>query len=463
MHKVFIDLVCLCASATIMVLDNLGQSLRNALKRLAGASHVDEKLVKEVVKDIQRALLQADVNVKLVLEMTKELEKRALTEKPPAGMSAREHVVRIVYQELVKLIGKPKEIPAKPQRILMVGLYGQGKTTTAGKLARDMNKRGMKVGLVAADVHRPAAYDQLQQIGKKINIPVFGDPKEKDALRIAKHAMKEFEGFDVVIFDTSGRHSLEPDLIKEIADVSKQVEAENRLLVLDAQTGQQAGPQAKAFHDAVNLTGVILTKLDGTAKGGGALSAVAETGAPICYIGTGEHLEDFERFDPDRFISRLLGMGDIRSLIEKAEEVIDEEKAEEVTRKVMSGKFNLRDMYEQMEMLQGMGPLKKLASMIPGLGDRMGDQDIEATQERLRRFKVIMDSMTDHELENPREIKSSRVTRIARGSGTTSKQVRELLRQYDMSRKAIKGIMGNRKMRRQLMKQMKGSDFAKEA
>jgi signal recognition particle subunit SRP54 len=447
-----------------MVLDGLGQSLRNALKKIANASHVDQKLVKEVVKDIQRALLQADVNVKLVLEMTKHLEERALSEKPPAGMSSREHVIRIIYEELVKIIGKQKDIPAKPQRILLVGLYGQGKTTTAGKLAKDMHKRGMKVALVAGDVHRPAAYDQLMQIGKKINIPVYGDPKEKSAVKIAKRALKEFEGYDVIIFDTSGRHALEPALIEEIREVGKAVEAETKLLILDAQTGQQAGPQAKAFHEAVGLTGVILTKLDGTAKGGGALSAIAETGAPISYIGVGEHLEDLEKFDPDRFISRLLGMGDIKSLVEKASEVMDEEKAEEVARKVMSGKFTLKDMYDQMEMLSGMGPLKKIASLLPGLGDKLGEQDMEATQERLERYRVIMDSMTKEELENPKLIKSSRVMRIARGSGTTTRQVRELLKQYDMSKKAVKGFMGNRKMRRQLMKQFKDADVsAKDA
>jgi len=445
-----------------MVLEGLGQSLRNAIKKIANASHVDQKLVKEVVKDIQRALLQSDVNVKLVLDMTKKLEERALTEKPPAGMSSREHVIRIVYEELVKIIGKPKEIPAKPQRILMVGLYGQGKTTTAGKLARDLHKRGMKVALVASDVHRPAAYDQLSQIGKKINVPVFGDPKEKNAVKIAKRARQEFHGYDVLIFDTSGRHSLEDDLIQEIKDVAKVVDAEHKLLVLDAQTGQQAGPQAKAFHDAVGLTGVVLTKMDGTAKGGGALSAVAETGAPISYIGVGEHLEDFERFDPDRFLSRLLGMGDIKSLIEAASEVMDEAKAEEVTKKMMSGKFTLKEMYEQMEMLQSMGPLKKLASMLPGLSDKVREQDMEATQERLARWRVIMDSMTDEELENPRAIKSARVMRIARGSGTSPKHVRDLLRQYNMSKKAMKGIMGNRKMRRQLMKQLKGAGIPQD-
>ncbi len=446
-----------------MVLENLGGALKDAIKKIANASHVDQRLVKEVVKDIQRALLQADINVKLVISMTKELEQRALTEKPPAGMSSREHVIKIVYEELVKIIGKGGEIPAKPQRILMVGLYGQGKTTTSGKLAKDLHKRGMKVGLVAADVHRPAAYDQLMQIGAKINVPVFGDPKEKSAVKIAKRAMKEFEDYDVIIFDTSGRHALEDDLIDEIESVAKIVDAEQKILVLDAQTGQQAGPQAKAFHDAVHVTGVIITKLDGTAKGGGALSAIAETGAPICYIGVGEHLEDLERFDPDRFISRLLGMGDIKSLIEVASEVMDEEKAEEAARKMMSGKFSLKEMYDQMEMLQGMGPLKKIASMIPGMSDKLQEQDMEATQERLARFRVIMDSMTEEELENPKLIKSSRIIRVARGSGTTTKEVKELLKQYNMSKKAMKGFMGNRKMRKQLMKQFKGADFTKEA
>lgn len=443
-----------------MVLEGLGGALRDAIKKIANASQVDQKLVKEVVKDVQRALLQADVNVKLVLKMTKELEDRALTEKPPPGMSGREHVIRILYEELVGMLGKGKEIPAKPQRILMVGLYGQGKTTTSGKLAKDLHKRGMKVGLVAADVHRPAAYDQLVQIGSKINVPVFGDPREKSATKIAKKAMKEFEGYDVIIFDTSGRHSLEEGLIKEIEDIAKVVQAEQKILVLDAQTGQQAGPQAKAFNDAVGLTGVVITKLDGTAKGGGALSAVSETGAPICYVGVGEHLEDLERFDPDRFISRMLGMGDLKSLIETASEVIDEEKAEESARKMLSGKFTLRDMYDQMEMLQGMGPLKKITSMLPGFADKVKDQDMEATQERLEKFRVIMDSMTEEELENPKIIKSSRVIRVARGSGTRPKDVKELLKQYNNSRKAMKGLMGNRKMRRQLMKQFKDAEFS---
>jgi len=438
-----------------MVLEKLGQSLRDALKKVANASHIDQAIVKEVVKDIQRAMLQADINVKLVVEMTKSLERRALTEKPPAGMSSREHVIKIIYEEIVKILGASKEIQPKRQRIMLVGLYGQGKTTTAGKLAKQLQKKGLKLALIACDVHRPAAYDQLMQIGKKLNIPVYGDPTEKKAIKILKAGLKQFKDDDVVIIDTSGRHSLEDSLIKEIKELSQEAKADERLLVMDATIGQQAGPQAKAFHEAVSITGVILTKMDGSAKGGGALSAVAETGAPICYIGVGEHLEDLEKFDPTRFVSSMLGMGDLQSLLEKAQEVMDEDTAEETARKMMSGKFSLRDMYQQMEMLDGVGPLQKVAQMIPGFAGKVSEKDMEASQERLKKWKVIMDSMTEDELDDPKTIKSSRVIRIARGSGTTPKDVRELLKQYNNSKKAIKGFMGNRKMRRQLMKQMK--------
>jgi len=438
-----------------MVLEKLGQSLRDALKKVANASHIDQAIVKEVVKDIQRAMLQADINVKLVVEMTKSLEKRALTEKPPAGMSSREHVIKIIYEEIVKILGASKEIQPKRQRIMLVGLYGQGKTTTAGKLSKQLQKKGLKLALIACDVHRPAAYDQLMQIGKKLNIPVYGDPTEKKAIKILKAGLKQFKDDDVVIIDTSGRHSLEDSLIKEIKELSQEAQADERLLVMDATIGQQAGPQAKAFHEAVSITGVILTKMDGSAKGGGALSAVAETGAPICYIGVGEHLEDLEKFDPTRFVSSMLGMGDLQSLLEKAQEVMDEDTAEETARKMMSGKFSLRDMYQQMEMLDGVGPLQKVAQMIPGFAGKVSEKDMEASQERLKKWKVIMDSMTEGELDDPKSIKSSRVIRISRGSGTTPKDVRELLKQYNNSKKAIKGFMGNRKMRRQLMKQMK--------
>jgi signal recognition particle subunit SRP54 len=442
-----------------MVLENLGNSLRNVLKKITGASHIDEALVKEITRDIQRALLQADVNVKLVLDMTKEVERRALNEQPPAGTSPKEHVVRIIYDELIKILGKPRPLPLTKQTIMMVGLYGQGKTTTCGKLGRYFHKKGMTVGVIAADVHRPAAYDQLKQVAEKVSIDFYGEPGEKDATKIAAHGVEKFANHDVIIIDTSGRHALEEDLIaelKRVADVAKPTE---RILVLDASVGQQAGPQAKAFHDAVGVTSVIITKMDGTAKGGGALSAVAQTQASIVMIGTGEHLTDLEPFDPTRFISRLLGMGDIQSLLEAAKENISEEEAEETVKKMMAGRFTLKEMYEQMEMLTNMGPLKKLVSMLPGMPGMGEKVNMEESQEKLRKFKFIMDSMTEEEMEDPKLIKSTRINRIARGSGVEAKDVRDLLKQYNMSKKAVKGFMGNRKFRKQLMKQFQSGEM----
>ncbi|HEY7589294.1 MAG TPA: signal recognition particle protein Srp54 [Thermoplasmata archaeon] len=440
-----------------MVLEKLGDSLRQALRKIAGASYVDEALIKEIVRDIQRALIQADVNVQMALAITKELQRRALNEPPPPGMSPREHVVRIIYEELVKTLGATREIPLQKQRILLVGLYGQGKTTTAGKLGKYFEKKGLSVGLIAADVHRPAAFDQLQQLSEQIKAGFYGNAKEKDAVKIVKEGVKALEAMDVLLVDSSGRHALEPDLIKEIESVAKALKADERLLVLDATIGQQAGPQAKAFHEAVSITGVIVTKLDGTAKGGGALSAVAEVKAPILFVGVGEKTDDLEKFDPPRFISRLLGMGDLETLLEKAQEAIDEAKAEELTKKIMAGKFTLHEMYEQIEMLTDMGPMKKIASLIPGLSGKMKDEEVEGTQTKLRRFKVIMDSMTDAEMTDPKMVKSSRVQRLARGAGVSPRDVKELLRHYEMSRKAIKGFAGNRKMRRQLLKQLADS------
>jgi signal recognition particle subunit SRP54 len=440
-----------------VVLEKLGDSLRQALRKIAGASYVDEALIKEIVRDIQRALIQADVNVQMALAITKELQRRALNEPPPPGMSPREHVVRIIYEELVKTLGATREIPLQKQRILLVGLYGQGKTTTAGKLGKYFEKKGLSVGLIAADVHRPAAFDQLQQLSEQIKAGFYGNAKEKDAVKIVKEGVKALEAMDVLLVDSSGRHALEPDLIKEIESVAKALKADERLLVLDATIGQQAGPQAKAFHEAVSITGVIVTKLDGTAKGGGALSAVAEVKAPILFVGVGEKTDDLEKFDPPRFISRLLGMGDLETLLEKAQEAIDEAKAEELTKKIMAGKFTLHEMYEQIEMLTDMGPMKKIASLIPGLSGKMKDEEVEGTQTKLRRFKVIMDSMTDAEMTDPKMVKSSRVQRLARGAGVSPRDVKELLRHYEMSRKAIKGFAGNRKMRRQLLKQLADS------
>jgi len=440
------------------MLDGLGDALRGTLKKIANAPHIDASLIKEVVRDIQRALIQSDVNVPLVLKISKKIEKRALEEKPLPGMSNREHVIRIVHDELSKMLGKGRELPLKKQVIMMVGLYGQGKTTTCGKLAKYFQKKGLRPALIAGDVHRPAAYDQLKQTADRINVPVYGGGK--DAVKVVKEGLEKLKKYDVIIVDTAGRHSLEDDLIKEMKKIFKVSNPDEKILIMDASTGQQAGPQAKAFNDAIGITGVILTKMDGTAKGGGALSAVAETGAPILYMGTGEHVDDLEKFDSTRFLSRLLGMGDIQSLLEKAEELArakGKKNLEKSARKIMSGKFTLKDMYEQMEMVSGMGSLSKIAEMLPGgMGQKMKGADMQQTQERLKKFRSLMDSMTEREMEEPHLIKSSRMNRIARGAGLEPKDVKELLKYYNTSKKMMKGL-SNKKVQRRLMQQLKFS------
>ena len=442
-----------------MVLDALGDALRNTLRKIAGASHISPELIKELVRDIQRALLQSDVNVRLALELSKKIENRALDEKAPAGMTGREHVVRIVHQELVSALGEPRTLKLGPQKIMMVGLYGQGKTTTTGKLAKFFKKKGLNLGLIAADVHRPAAYDQLSQIGEQVQVPVFGSAENKDAGKVVKEGLKEFNDLDIIIVDTAGRHALDDDLIKEMKTVSDIVKPDEILLVLDATVGQQAGPQAQAFHESVGVSGGVLTKLDVSAKGGGALSAIAVTNAPIVFVGTGENLDNLEQLDPDRFISRLLGMGDLQTLLERAEEVIDAETAEESAKKMLSGKFTLIDMREQMEALTKMGPLGKVMEMVPGMSGMMKKGQVEETQNKLEKFKVLMNSMTKEELENPKIIKRSRINRIAKGSGSDPQEIRDLLKQYNQSRKMMSNLGGNRRMQQRMMKQFGKGDL----
>jgi signal recognition particle subunit SRP54 len=442
-----------------MVLEGLGKSLRNVLGKISGASSIDDELIKEISKDLQRALLQADVNVQLVLRLTSKVQERALNEKPPAGKSPKEHVVSIIYDELVSLLDNGEGLHLKPQKVMMVGLYGQGKTTTCGKLANYFIKKGFTVGLIGADVYRPAALDQLSQLGQKVGADVYGEPGEKNAAKIVKNGMAAFKDKKIVIVDTSGRHALEDDLIQELKDIDAAAKPDERILVLDSQVGQQAGPQAEAFHAAVGVTGVILTKMDGTAKGGGALSAVSETDARIVFIGTGEHIRDLEPFDANRFISRLLGMGDLSYLAQIAkDEFAGDESVEQASKNMLSGKFTLVDMYQQMAAVTKMGPLQKVMSMLPGMSSMEDKIDYEESQKRLAQFRVIMDSMTLQEKEMPAIIKGKRIDRIAAGAGVEPKDVRLLLKQYNQSRKMMGTIGKDRKMRKKLMKQFGDMD-----
>lgn len=435
-----------------MVLDKLGGSLQDALRKLVGAGRIDEKLVDEVVRDIQRALLQADVNVKLVMTLSQKIKQRSLKEEPPAGMNPREHVIRIVYQELINILGKTANVKLEPQTIMMVGLQGSGKTTTTAKLARYFQRKGLKPAVIGADTFRPGAYDQLKTLCDRVGIFFYGEKDEKDAVAITKRGLAAIEKYDVKIIDTAGRHALEKDLITEMENIHKLAKPDHKFLVLDAAIGQLASEQAKAFNSSIGITGVVITKLDGTAKGGGALSAVSDTDSAIAFIGLGETPDDIEKFEADRFISRLLGMGDIKSLIEKAEESIKPEEFD--VEAMLSGKFTLKDMYKQMEAMNKMGPLSKVMQMIPmgKLGMNVSEEMVGVTQDKMKKYKFIMDSMNNMEMEDPKHINSSRITRIARGSGTKYDDVRELLKYHKTMQKTFKGLRGGKFNLQKLMK-----------
>ena len=422
------------------MLDSLSSSLKDALKKLAGKTVVDRAAVDELVKDLQRALISSDVNVKLVMELSKAIRTRSLDEQPPKGTNVREHVLRIVYQELVRLVWASTDVKLEPQVILMAGLQGSGKTTTTAKIARYFQKKGMKVGVICADTFRPGAYDQLQTLCQKINVPCVGDPKAQDARKIVTEGLVASKDLEVIIVDTQGRHALEADLIQEIIDLNKITKATHRWLVIDAALGQQASEQARRFHEAIGIDGVIITKMDGTAKGGGAMSAVAETKSGIVFIGAGETIEDLERFDPDGFISRLLGMGDLRALVEKAEEAMNADELD--VNAMMKGKFSLRDMYKQLEALNKMGPIKQIMNMLPMGNMQLPEGVYDVTSTKMVRYRIIMDSMTGAELDEPTLITSSRLQRIARGAGASPDEVRELLKYYKMMQRTLKGLRG---------------------
>lgn len=443
-----------------MALERLGSSLTSALKKLFRASVIDEATVKELVRDIQRALLQADVNVQLVLDISKRMEERALKEKVPPGISRREHVIKVVYEELTRFVGeKPVPIkiePGKKQILMLVGIQGSGKTTAAAKLARYFQRKGLKPALICADTYRPGAYAQLQQLATRINLPVYGDPKAKDPVKVVSEGLKQFTDKDLIIVDTAGRHKEEQDLIKEMKTLEKKIKPDEVMLVIDGTIGQQALIQAKAFHEATPIGAILVTKLDGSARGGGALSAVAATGAPIKFIGTGEKTEDVEPFIPSRFVGRLLGMGDLETLLEKvrdAEIKVPEKKA----KAILSGKFTLTDMYEQFEAFKSMGPFRKVLKMLPGMSYDLPEDKLNLAEANLEKWRVIIQSMRVEEKENPKVFSSSRIRRVARGSGTAEKDVKDLLKQYVMMRKMMK--MFKRKKRLPFMGKGMPTDF----
>jgi signal recognition particle subunit SRP54 len=432
-----------------MPLERLGSSLYEAIKKVFRAPIVDEAMVKELVRDIQRALLQADVNVQLVLEISKKIEEKVLKEKIPPGISRREHVIKTVYEELTRFLGdKPIKLKVEPKKkrvLMLVGIQGSGKTTAAAKIARYFQKRGVNSALICTDTYRPGAYDQLEQLAKRINVPVYGDVKKKDPIKIALKGLQQFKDKDLIIIDTSGRHKEEKKLIAEIKLFEKKIKPDEIMLVIDGTIGQQAMIQAEAFNEATPIGSILVTKLDGSARGGGALSAVATTGAPIKFISAGEKMEDLEPFVPSRFVGRLLGMGDLETLIDKVREA--EVKVPEKKMKAMlSGKFTLTDMYEQFESVKSLGSFRKLLKMIPGFSYDVPEEMLDMAEDRLEKWRVIIQSMKPKEKENPKILNASRIKRIARGSGTEEKEVKELLKQYSTMQKTFKTLRRKKRL-----------------
>lgn len=433
------------------VLENLGRSLSDSIKKLLRLPIVDEKAVKELVKDLQRALLKADVNLNLVLKISERVQERALKEKLPPGISRREHVVKVLYEELTKIMGgKPAKVDipdVSPYVLMLIGIQGSGKTTAAVKLARFYQKRGMRPAIICADTYRPGAFEQLDQLARRIHIPVYWK-KGQSPVEIVKEGVREYtsQKYNLLIVDTAGRHKEESELIEEMKLLEREIKPHEVMLVLDGAMGQQAYKHAEAFDKATKVGSITVTKLDGSTKGGGALSAVAATGASLKFIGTGEGLDDLEPFNPPKFVGRILGMGDLESLIQKvkdAEVTLSTIKA----RKMMEGKFTLKDLYEQMESLRKLGPLKKIWSMIPG-NINIPEEYMISAEKRIDDWRIIIQSMTKEEVENPRILNSSRIRRIARGSGKPERVVKEMITQYFAAKKMIKGLKRRHALRR---------------
>ncbi|MEK6856750.1 MAG: signal recognition particle receptor subunit alpha [Nanoarchaeota archaeon] len=442
-----------------MVLDNLSTSLKNSLKKITSALFVDERTIDELVKDIQRALLAADVNVQLVFNLTSKIKERFKEEKPTKEQPKREFLIHIVYEELTNLLGGEKEEirvqQKKPFKIMLVGLFGSGKTSLVGKLANYYKKRNYKVATIGLDVHRPAAPQQLKILSDQAQVQCFIDEKEKDPIKIYKKFEQQYKNYDILIVDTAGRDALLQELIDEIESLNKIIQPDERLLIIPAELGQTAQKQAEQFHKSCEITGVVVTKMDGTAKAGGALSACAISGAKIKFIATGEKLNDLETFNPPNFVSRLLGMGDLEALLEKAKEAISEEKSKDMEKRLLKGEFNLVDLYEQMQAMSKMGSLSKLMELVPGMSQLKLPKDVlDVHEDKLKHWKECMNSMTKKELEDPEILEGSRIRRISLGSGVPASEIRDLLKQYRLAKKMMSSIKG--KDPEKLMRKFKG-------
>ncbi len=433
--------------------------VRRAVQKFIKGGGTYQKAVQEFIKDLQRELIKADVNVKLVFQLTKRIRERALKEEPPPGVSRRDWFIKIVYEELSTLFGGDAEPEVRPKKtpwiIILFGVQGSGKTTTAGKLARYYTKMKYKVGLVAADTHRPGAYDQLKTLASKAGALFYGETKG-DPAEIAERGVKELlsKGAEIIIIDTAGRHGYggERALLEEMKSIVERIKPDEVILVIDAAIGQKAYDLASAFHKTAPIGSIIVTKMDGTARGGGVLSAVAATGAQIKFIGTGEKIDELEPFRPKRFVARILGLGDLESLLERVRSLEDAQKLEEVTEDMLKGKVTMRTLYRQLKAMRKMGPLGKILQMLPGasLVAQLDEEKLKLGEEKIDRWLAIIESMTYEELDNPEIIDKRRMRRIAMGSGTRVEEVKELLSYY----KSMKTLMKKLKRDRRILKRL---------
>lgn len=430
-----------------MVLTDLGAKITGAFRKLNSAPIIDDELLDEVLKEIAAALLHADVNVRYVSELRSNVKKRVLLESDACGVNKRKLIQKAVVEELVRLVSADKKPYAFKKGqcniIMFVGLQGSGKTTTCTKYAHYYNRKGWKTALVCADTFRAGAFDQLKQNASKVRIPFYGDYNETDPVKIAEEGVELFkkEKYDLIIVDTSGRHKQEQALFDEMQQVAEAVQPHDIVFIMDSHIGQACFEQAKAFRECVNVGSVIITKLDGHAKGGGALSAVAATNSPIVFLGTGEHFDEFQTFEAQSFVSRLLGMGDLKGLFQTITEAMPLDKQPELLNKISKGKFSLRDLYEQFQNLQKMGPMGQIMQMIPGMSQLMPKGAEKEGVRRIKRFMVMMDSLTDDELDCNVQMNDQRKLRVAKGSGSSIPEVCQLLEEYKRMEKMV-GKMG---------------------
>ena len=444
-----------------MAFEGLSSKFQNIARKFKGKARITESDLKEMLREVKLALLEADVNYKIVKEFIATIQEKALGQDVLKSLTPGQQVIKIVKDELVELLGGTDSriniSPNPPTIIMMVGLQGSGKTTTAAKLANILRKDGKKPLLVACDVYRPAAIKQLQVLGAQLNIPVYANENSQDVVKISKQAIEQAISKlnDVIIIDTAGRLQIDEVLMEELKNLKSAVKPHEILLVVDSMTGQEAVNVAESFKDAVGIDGIVLTKLDGDTRGGAALSVKKVTGRPIKYIATGEKMNDIEQFHPDRMASRILGMGDVLSIIEKAEEAITEEEAEKLEAQLRKNRFDMDDYLAQLRQIKKMGSFSSILKMIPGLGSKM--KDVQVDDKEFLRIESMICSMTKEERRNPKIINGQRRLRIAKGSGTTVEQLNKFMKSFEMTQKMMKQMKSEKGMKN-MMKSLKGID-----